>query len=389
LRNRALIATAGRRGLFLDADAEWPLRLGSQAQRGLDLAAATPIETRFFADAAAALAAPGADDSVIGRSAFAWHQQALGRQLGHLLASAEPTAWRAGSLRGVALSRLPGRDGRATIIATYTGHCGEASGNAPEWLFQLDASARQALTADRDHYLRCIDRPAFAQCVASAGLIERSNAWPLTLDGRRLLPFAQVAGGDSKAWFGSLLKLAQPQSFGLQLPTLIGRRNASAQHLAKPGGAPIAPSRNDFFADYLFNRLPDVRAAEPARRLSAGAEMLRDLAAADDATLLDLVDEYLQIVRSDLIGKLQAAVVEAGPNAPLHWLADLRSVVTVNGRALIERQSSRWLGMAQAETAPAVAAECRAALLTSADAMTEWPAIWAAASQSSAAVQKR
>jgi len=389
VRNRALVATAGRRSLFLDADAEWPLRLGNQPQRGLDLALASPIETRFFADTAAALALPGADDAAIGRSAFALHQQALGQQLGQLLASTEPTAWRAGSLRGVALSHLPGRDGQATIVATYTGYCGEARGNASEWLFLLDARARQALMADRDPYLQRIDRPAFAQCVARAGLIERSNSWPLTLDGRTLLPFAQVAGGASEAWFGSLLKLAQPQSFGLQLPTLIGRRNATAPRLAKPGSAPITPSRNDFFADYLLNRLPDVRAAEPARRLTAGAEMLRDLAAASDQSLLDLVDEYLQIVRSDLIGKLQAAAAEAGPDAPLHWLADLRSVVTVNGRALIERKSSRWLGMAQANPPSAVAAEFKAALLTSADAMTEWPAIWAAASQSSAAVQKR
>lgn len=381
VRNRALIATAGRRSLILDADAQWPLRLAKQAQRGLDLSAVSRIETRFFADRAAALAESGADESVLGRSAFALHQQACGQQLGHLLASTESTGWCAGSLRGVELSRLLGRDGSAPIIATYTGRCGEARGSEPEWLFLLDASARQSLASDRDQYLQRIERPAFAQNVSRAHLVERSNAWPLTLDGRTLLPFAQLAGGATETWFGSLLKLAQPQALSVQLPTLLGHRKATPQRLAKPGSAPMTPSRNDFFADYLFNRLPDVRAAEPARRLGAGAEILRDLAAADDPTLLDLVDEYLQVVRSDLIGKLQATVAEAGPEAPLHWLADLRSLVTVNGRALIERKSPRLAGMPESSSPSALATELKGALIATADAMTHWPTIWAAATE--------
>lgn len=67
-----------------------------------------------------------------------------------------------------------------------------------------------------------------------------------------------------------------------------------------------------------------------------------------------MLEEYLRYVRADLIEHLQQQILD-NPKAPVYWLADVRQIVEVNGRALLSGDPPRldeWPAGLDAPAAP-------------------------------------
>lgn len=375
--NRAVLLAAGKRMVLLNEDSVLPLCMHPYFERGMDWNANQNLPARFYETREQALSASGnLMDAPIEESPVALHQTACGATIGALLKENAFTAWKPGDLRDMEMSRLLLQNTNSRIVATMTGQRGDCSNPESNWLFLLDKASRDSLIADRHRYLRTLEQPALWHGVARATPIAQIKSLPFTLDAREWLPFAPAYGNDGLNTFGGLLRLTRPESLSMHLPTSLGYTGDADRSRQKPGAQPETPRFNHFLADYLESRTLDVRAEMPSDRLRWAAAMVRDLAAASEHNLVGFMGEYLQFVRSDLIGKLQLTAQNAGVDAPIYWQADLREIVSRNGRALIERGLPKLAAMENANTAQAIAAELRSSLNASAEAMEAWPVIW-------------
>jgi hypothetical protein len=335
--NLALPLLAGRRVLLLDDESVWPLRRHAEYRRGIELRGVDRTDARFHGSLAEALAAGGADP---GSELLREHDLACGAPLGSLLAVERESGWRAGDLRGIGIADIHGARGDADIVATLSGRRGALRALAVEDFYTLDGESSASFGSDRERYLAQLQRAWLWNGSRRAALANVAHDWPLTIDARGFLPFALPGGNAAAQSFTALLRLARPQSLLLHRPDAIGQAEAGAL----------------------------------AQRLQTAAALLDDLAASTPAALADFASEYLQFVRGDLVHRLQRATEEAGADAPVHWLADLRAIVTVNGRALVQPGAPRLDGDGgEGERfAPWLAERLRA---TSA-AMRAWPALW-------------
>ncbi len=366
--NLALALAGGQRSFILDEQMRWPLQRTDDAARGLDLCAQNVRSAGFFPDLGSALAESTAPESAT--SAWRAHFDACGARLADLLAD---DGWRAGDLRGRALSECLSTSGSARIAATLTGSRGCHRGIELEDLFLLAGSARAAFAGDREAYMRQLGRGSARHGVDRAQLIRRSALVPLSVDGRGFLPFALPYGGAPGWTFSSMLHLVDPEALLLQLPDSIGIAAAATEIGRDIGKRARSRGPGQFVADYLATRTPDIQADTPAARMQTAAALLQDLAQSSDARLGDQVSEYVQYLRSELIGKLQSVAEAAGTDAPVHWLADLRSLITANGRALIDTTSARLSGDDEADTSHRA---LRQRLVQTAEAMMVWPVLW-------------
>ncbi len=365
--NLALSLCIGRRALLLDEHMQWPLHRHPEFRRGLELRAVDQVAARFHPTVVDAIAAGSnnPDDAL-----FDEHAEICGADLGAMFANERAGNWRHGDLRGKSLSDFIAEKGTAPVLATYTGSRGYRRGLDVEDQFLLDAQSRQSFNHDRDAYLRQLGQGSVWTGVRQTSLTSRAAMFPLTLDARQPLPFAMPFGASAGAALGNMLRVFRPDAVAVQVPDAIAIAEPLASTSSEIGKRARTPELDAFIADYLGGRLHDIHANAPAARALTAAALLRDLAASADSTLAAYISEYVQFVRSELIGKLQRAAEEAGKDAPLHWLADLRAIVTINGRALIDANAARLAGAAED------IAVLRAQLLQVADALTAWPALW-------------
>ena len=126
---------------------------------------------------------------------------------------------------------------------------------------------------------------------------------------------------------------------------------------------------------------PFVRADAPGDRLATVAGRLRDVANASVARRRELLDEFLRFRRADLVKRLQAQFALAGDKAPVWWQADVRELITANGKALTQRTSLRLGGWPTDLDDDAAAQRLAQELRAFAGVLEAWPALWQAAAQ--------
>ncbi len=362
--NLAMTVIVGGRGLILDEHVQWPLQRHAEFRRGLELRPVDQVSARF----SAAVGDAGAE------GLLREHDLACGASLGNLLGSDRSSAWKLGDLRGVSLSEFLTDSGDCRIIGTIAGARGGLRSMSVEDLFLLDAESRHSFSADRERYLAQLQRANVWTGTRRAALTRRSSDLPFTLDASGFLPFALPGGGSAGSAFSGMLSMVRPNATLLQLPDAIGYDDGG-RGAAEIGKQPLTPDFDRFVTDFLVTRTPDIRAGSAVARMHTAAAMLRDLAEAGQADLTTFSAEYLQYTRSDLIGRLQRAAEEAGADAPVHWLADLRAIVTANGRALVQSQLPQLLGDTDADT-ETFASRLAQRLQQIADVMEAWPILW-------------
>lgn len=373
LFNLTLPLLAGKRNLLLDEHAQWPLHRHAEFRRGTELRPVERLSARFFASQSEAMAAGVPSPQVNGL--LREHDFACGASLGSLLDSDRSSGWMAGDLRGVALSEFLIDAGDIVVAGTISGARGAPRSLSTEDLFLLDAQSRASFNSDRELYLAQLRRGSLWSGARCTALTQHSMDLPLTLDARDFMPFALPFAGSAGLGFSSMMRTIRPQTVFAHLPDSIGHVDGGRSAAEEVGKHALTPDFNRLVADFLTARGGDIRAHSPTDRMRTAAALLRDLAESSPTALNAHASEYLQFVRSDLINRLQRIVDEAGPDAPLHWIADLRAIVTVNGRALVQTQVPQLHGDASNDAA-GFASGLAERLRQTADAMEAWPILW-------------
>jgi len=372
--NAAALLAAGARHVLLDEDFLLPLKR-QPGPSGLRLLGSPDMATRFYASRDAALA----DGEPLDVDPFEHHLAWCGHSLGNLLvAAATPEQWRQ-SLRGIEPSRATHLRADARIVATANGHRGDSGTARCDWLFLLDPASRAAFWAERDAYLRHLDGSAVWFGPGDGEVLQQGHFTPFCVDGTTLLPPTRARGRSEDLLFGMLCHVAEPGSVVLHTPLTIGHAQEGTRRRSDSLREAETPGFNQFLNDLLGSEAGGIRAEAPGDRLAAVAARLRDTAAASTARRRDLLDEFLRFRRADLVKRLQGVFEQAGEKAPVWWQADVRELVTVNGKALTQGTSLRLGGWPEGLDDDAAANRLAGDLRAFAEVLEHWPTLWQAA----------
>lgn len=368
--NLALVLSAGRMFALLDEDFRFPLRRLEEAGTGLDPDATQAASARFYRRLDDALNA--GEDCV--EDPFELHLDVCGDRLGAILGK---DAYRLDrdSLRGMNLGRLEHLRGDARVRYTLNGTRGSSGSESALWLYQLDADSRASFWSDRDAYLRNIEAQSLWYGWMRARPARTAYFAPFLFDNRELLPCTNPDGRGEDSLASIVTRFCHPDALAMHLPTSIGHAQESARTRSSVTHAAHTPRFNHFLRDYVANQDGRFKSADPARRLRLLAEIIDDLAAADDASLIATLGEYLGFVRADAIERLQNQF-ESVTDAPVYWQADIRMIVENNGKALLKPGAPRLADWDEDVDASECAQALRAELTDIAQAWRDWPALW-------------
>ncbi|MEP7096258.1 MAG: hypothetical protein ABI748_01225 [Dokdonella sp.] len=368
--NMALLLSAGARLVLLDDDHRLPLRRPESARNGLDPNPNAAPYTHFYRNIENAL---GAGEEVDG-DPFELHLDAAGQSLG-ALAGTDRYAIERSSLRGLAVSRLDHLRGDSPIRATQHGSYGSSRTESGIWLYQLPEAERAEFVRDRDSYLRNVEVGSIGYGYSQARATGAATFTPFALDNSVLLPCTNPFGRGEDALFSRVTELCHPGALMLELPVAIGHVQEGPRKRSPHTLAAHTPRFNYFVGDFVQRQLPEFNAEEPAQRLSLLAAHLRDIGAASETGCIRQLQEYLAYARADMIERLQQQY-DGAQSAPIYWQADVRSIIEVNGRALIAKAPPRlgdWPDAVDDAGCARLLRQETAQLAASYDA---WPALW-------------
>lgn len=371
--NLATLLGQGSRYALLDDDFLLPLHRVPGAGDGIELAGSPDLPARFHDDLAHALAEGERDAGDPFERQLAWCGQPL-----HRVLSDPALAPTRAQLAGLTPSALPHCGPGSHVIATGNGHRGHSGAAGIDWMYLLDGDSRRSLAGDRARYLRALEGASVGYGAPRARLLDQGHFLPFLLDGTRLLPPTLPAGRSEDLLFGMLCKALHPRSVVLQDNRTIGHVQEGARDRSRLLDRADTPGLAVFVNDFLGSRLGEIRAQAPAQRLATVAAWLRDLAGAAAADRVALLDDFLRFRRADLVHRLQAVFAGAG-DAPLHFQADLRRLIEVNGRAVARREAPCLAGWPDALDAEGCAQRLALELRACADTLEHWPRLLEAA----------
>jgi hypothetical protein len=366
-RNLITLLAAGGRYALLDDDFLFPLRRHPEYAPGL-CGDARGFAVRTFASRDAALAA-GTDTDF---DPVAAHFDACGRLLPEAMATVEGCRLTRADLIGLAPGRTPALRADARVVLTLNGHRGASGSASLAWAYMLAPAERAGFAADRDVYLATHRDPSVwfgaARFMSGSG----SQFTPFAVDNSMPMPCTSARGRGEDALYNALVPLFRRDAQTLDFPFAIGH---APEARGERTPAADLPDLNNCLAEFARHVSSDTQGATLAARIEAFGARLADLAAAPDRDLNAYLREYLAYRRSGTIQRLQlAATLE--PQPPLHWIADLRTLVESNGKALIERGVPRFAGSpAELDTA-AAAQHFRREAAELVDGLRAWPAAW-------------
>lgn len=370
--NLALLLGAGRRILFGDDDFVLPLKLHPELQDGIELAAHELSTVRFYTETDAAMQSGHDADFDL----LQWHLDLCGAPITRVFDHASHLVPTREQWRRLAPSQLPRLVPGARITATMNGHRGHSGSVASDWMFLLDRASSRDLYQDRARYLRLIESAKVWMGPDRATTMISTPFTPFAQDLSRLPAFVAPDERGEDGTFGAISRVLDKHSWILHLPTSIGHLRDSERNFNAPGKSAASKNFNYFLVDFLGRFEDDLLADTPAERLAASAGRLEDLAGASDRGLLRMLSEYLQVTYSGHIQRLQTVANEAGPNAPVHWVADLQAVVKANAKALLYDGPPRLSGWPPELDAGGCARRLRDDLTRFAQMMRAWPEIW-------------
>ncbi len=368
--NLALLLSAGRMFALLDEDFRFPLRRHEEAGSGLDPDSTHAASARFYRRLDDALNA--GEDCV--EDPFELHLDVCGDRLGAVLAK-EAYRLDRDSLHGMNLGRLEHLQGDARVRYTLNGTRGSSGTESALWLYQLDADSRASFWSDRDAYLRNVEAQSLWYGWMRARPVQTAYFTPFLFDNRELLPCTNPDGRGEDSLASIVTRFCHPDALAMHLPTSIGHAQESARNRSSVTHSAHTPRFNHFLRDYVANQDGRFKSTDPARRLRLLAEIIDDLAAADDASLIATLGEYLGFVRADAIERLQNQF-ESVTGAPVYWQADVRMIVENNGKALLKPGAPRLADWDADMDASACAQALRAELTDIAQAWRDWPVLW-------------
>lgn len=369
--NLALLLSAGRMFAMLDEDFRLPLHRHADVRPGLEPNPAVAASARFYRRLEDALAA-GEEEQ---QDPFEVHLRVCGERLGAAIAQDDYRLSR-DSLRGINLGRLEHLRGDARVLNTLNGTCGSSGTESALWLYHLDADSRAEFWADRESYLRNIEAQSLWFGNLRAKPASQAYFTPFVFDNRQMLPCTNPDGRGEDGLASAATQFCHPGSLVVHLPLAMGHAQEADRQRSQVTMAAHTPRFNHYLRDYASNQIGLAKAADAGRRLELLGTLTADLAAADDATLVSSLSEYLGFVRADVVERLQNQFELLAAEAPVYWQADVRAIVRNNGNALLKHGAPRLADWPEEFDASACAGAARAELADMAQAWRDWPAVW-------------
>jgi hypothetical protein len=373
-KNLITLLTAGQRYALLDDDFVFPLRRHPEFLPGLYFAGG--VAPRTYASREQALAA-GAEFEA---DPIAQQLALCGQNLGSISRSGGELALERTQLAGLNLGRTATLRPEARVAMTVNGHRGSAGASGVAWLFALNAQARAGMVENRDTYLAGLKDPPVWFGARVWRAVPGNNFTPFLVDNAALMPCTSPFGRSEDALFAGLAALARTDAVVLESPYAIAHLQESGRERLEAMKRPETPDLNLCLAEFARQVAGDVHALDPARRLGGFCARLRDLADADEGGIANHLREYLAYLRSNIVQALQGSLAQA-KDAPIHWAADLRSVVETNGRAILDRGAPRFAGWSEDMDEAACAARFREEAQVLADGLERWPQAFDAAAR--------
>lgn len=373
-RNLAALLAAGTRMVFLDADTTLPILGHPQAAEGV-FADARAMAVQTF-DGPDSVRAAGAMLKVDPLQA---HLDACGVSLAQAMAREPDATLKPESLQGVVPVRAAWLKPDNRVAFTALGWAGHVPARDPNWVFKLDPAARAGLTATRETYLDNYRIPSAWVGPSRFGIGQAHQLQPLAFDVSQILPCTLPDAPRAMELQIALSRLAHPDSTDLAFPQAamqVRRTGVRNDALGRPDLAQCVAGLADVVAQ-------DVYATEPALHLALLAAKLEDLAAAPDVRLTEYLAEFFAYHRSTAIEQMQRAMA-ADKSPPIYWLADLRSAVEAQGKALIAGEVPRLDGWPENLDAATCVARLRGSLQEFAVGLRAWPSAFDVARQHSA-----
>jgi hypothetical protein len=347
-----------------------------QVDTGLALDPQGEFPTRFFATDDDAVASGNA----LAQDPFALHLGWCGQRLSDLPGADGGPRLVPAALAGFEPSRHPELGPETRILATLNGHRGSSGAADSRWLFMLEGASRALLCAERERYLGYLDSASVWHGPDRPSLLPYAHFTPFVVDGAQLLPPTLPSGRCEDLLFGVLAHALHPHGVVLHAATTIGHLQERRASRRKALFVAQTPGFAQYLADWTNTELAGIRAEEPAARMSALAASLEDLAAAPPPHRIELLHEYLRYRRADFVDRLQRAFAGFAA-APIYWQADVRELITVNGRALTESAPPRLAGWPADLDEAGCAARLSEELREFATLLRYWPALWATAAE--------
>lgn len=369
-RNLSLLLSAGSRFAQLDDDFVLPLHRHPDFQSGLAFDMRS-WAARTFSDVPEALAAGRPEEG----DPFALHLAICGQRLGHIVRTVPGCALDARQLRDLDFSRNRLLAPQRRVRETVNGHRGQSGAESLSWLFLLPPAASATMRRSREALLASLEDPAVWHGTSSFSVAARGNYSSFCVDNSRLMPCTNPAGRGEDGLFSSLAALMHPEDVVVDMPHAIGHVQETARDRRASLGRPERPPPTLLFVDLARDVAPDLRAADPARRLAGFAARLRDLADAGERGLQSYLGEYLAYRRSRMIAALQQALANA-TEVPEGWAAEVKRMIEVNARALGEGGTARLAGWPQDADAATCADLFRRETDALAAAFDAWPTLW-------------
>jgi len=370
-RNLALLLTAGARLVLLDDDLRLPLRRPDFARDGFDPDPDATTSARFHADMQQALAS----GSEVEEDPFDLHLDVCGQPLGAALSGRYAIG--RDMLRGLSLKRLELLHADARIVTTHHGSCGSSRSESNLWVYHaIDRIGREELWQDRASYDRNHRAHHMLYAASKARVLDVPGFTPFALDNSAMLPCTNPVGRAEDSLGSALTRYCRPDDVAFDLPVAIGHVQESLRARFPITRDADPPRVNDFLREFVKRQFGTSMAEDPGQRLIFLGQVMRDLSGASVAKRVEHLREYLSFVHAGVIERLQQQL-EAVPDAPAYWQADVRAIVQVNAKRLLASDAAPRLAEWAADIG---AAECVAALSAELDAMAEvcegWGQVW-------------
>src|SRR5690606_17887550 len=191
---------------------------------------------------------------------------------------------------------------------TLNGTCGSSGTESALWLYHLDADSRAEFWADRESYLRNIEAQSLWFGNLRAKPASQAYFTPFVFDNRQMLPCTNPDGRGEDGLASAATQFCHPGSLVVHLPLAMGHAQEADRQRSQVTMAAHTPRFNHYLRDYASNQIGLAKAADAGRRLELLGTLTADLAAADDATLVSSLSEYLGFVRADVVERLQNQV---------------------------------------------------------------------------------
>lgn len=366
--NLALLNNAGKKVLFFDDDYIFESRIFDGESKKIDLNENKELSVGFSLSL-----------SDIRESSLSYEEDVLsnmlnscGQTVGNWLATRDVNFKPLNGLNLVDLQRI---SSESIIKSTCNGTWGSPRSNSNNWLYFLEGEQKEQFWKSRDVYLDNIEASNLMHYSKDYEFLSMAKFSPSAIDNSTMTPFASPINRVEDHFFNSISLFCYPKQVSLHYPHMMGHIQTNKKDRSSANHIAIRPNFNQFIADYAMTLVHSTDALDPNLRLKTLANYVKGLADSSDRNLHNRLKEYLSQIRSNLVLDLQKQL-DSSPNAPVYWQADVRELIEVNAKAILQNgvpTLGNWDENLSKEKCVEIA---RYELNEVAEAMQLWPDIW-------------